>query len=218
MPTKAKTAQEKFQQLVAFTEEQNAQFKKASKRDKRVLVAKDVLAALKAQRFRARAGAYIELTGEDGEDDYIRLNEILGENPEGSLRDLLPKLPTCTLCAKGAVFACTVLRQNEVHSGSLRGAGRSASGVFQSPELSKALGGLFSASQLTKIEHEFECRRIDSGGPYAVMGLQRFPASRRLEKIMRNIVANHGTFKPVRSARHCRPRDQQDNREGELDE
>ncbi len=194
----------KLEGLKAFTEAQNAAYAKASKRDRRVMVALDVLAALRAKRLKPEPGTYLEAS------DYpfgrSLISRAVDENPEDSFQKLLPTLPPCKVCAKGAIFACTVLRQNKVTNEQMRY--RTASTLFADQEMSAALQGLFSPAQLRKIENEFECRRID-GGNYAVMGLQRFQAKRRMQEIMWNIVENDGTFKPVRSV-HARSHKEQD--------
>jgi hypothetical protein len=182
--------------LIAFTEAQNAIYAKASPTQKRVIVARDVLAALKAKRIEPTTGTYLDVGTERGsrtERGSSLLYLAVANNPLGSFQDLLPQLPKCNVCAKGAIFVCTVLRQNQVTNGELRSL--TTTGLFVDKNLSEALKGVFSPAQLCKIENEFECRRVFRG-PYAVMGLQRFPAKRRMREIMLNIVANGGWFRP----------------------
>lgn len=190
MPSTAMITAPKFQQLVAFTEAQNESYRKAKPAQKRVMIAKDVLRAIRARRVRPTTGVYIRSRG-------LFETNIAYSNPEGSVQDLLPTLPTCEVCAKGAIFACTVLRQNQVENRAL--ANPDAQGLFDDDNLSQHLRGVFSPSQLARIENEFECRRICSKGPYAVMGLQRFRPRRRMEEIMQNIVDHGGTFMPKRA-------------------
>jgi hypothetical protein len=175
--------------LLKFTETQNAVYARASKRAKRVLIAQDVLAALRSKRLRPTTGTYLDLGA-----TIWPLNEKITADPLGSFQELLPQLPPCNVCAKGAIFACTVLRQNEVKNQDVRY--RNSGSAFSDKNMSKLLQGVFSPAQLRSIETEFECRRISGKGRYAVMGLQRFQPRRRIVEIMQNIVRNQGTFKP----------------------
>ncbi len=185
--------------LRAFTEEQNRIYAKASKRQKRVIIAQDVLKALKAKRLVPQTGTYfdagVSFPTQGWSSSPIR--QAIETDPTGSFQDLIPQLPACTACAKGAIFVCTALRQNQVENQLLRD--RTATGLFSDANLSNALQGVFSPSQLRVIENEFECKRIIKRGPYAVMGLQRFGEKRRMKEIMENIVRNKGTFKPKKA-------------------
>ena len=187
----------------------NAAFDAADNAGKRVIIARDVIAALAEKRLVPMSGTYLSLPSErsphgtygDGALDMLKAK---GVDLDGSFQDLLPTLPPCQVCAKGAIFACVVSRRNQVTT---RDAFRSPA-RWDGQGMFKMLGGIFDAEQLSLIEREFEGHAQDSGIPDdSVMGLfdeededgNRKPLyndEQRMTLIMQNIIVNRGTFVP----------------------
>ena len=186
----------KIQKYIKSIERSNSKFLKMTPAKQRVQIAKDVIAALKAKRLEAEHQTYLQVGG------YITENRIL-ENESDSFKDTLKTIPTCTVCAKGAIFTCTVARKNKVTNE------QAMSQNWDCDSLSKSLKGTFSAHQLRLIETEFEDDDIDGFGDAIariagareirpVMELHELfnNAEDRMIAIMKNIIANKGTFKP----------------------
>lgn len=182
--------------LAKLTAASNRAFAKASPAKKRVMIAQDVLAALKARRLKARAGMYL-------------VGDLAGK--KGELRDILPTVPPCSVCAKGAIMLCTVMRRDRVKVNDVFGyydhfdeRTENRRSAFKGRKMSRLLGGVFSPSQLAMIENEFEGRHYDESDPRAPgplgYGLPE-TSGRRLVAIMENIVKNGGTFVPGVSPR-----------------
>jgi len=196
--------------LARANKAKNAEFQKASRAEKRVMIARDVLSALTRGKIEANAGAYVEPSDVY---DYDDVEDIDGAtavaSKKDSLQELLENVTPCKVCAKGAIFLCTVAMRNQVTVGDFQkmsGEGgyawNTARRAWKGTQLSKTLGGIFSPKQLATIENEFEGTHMDKLGPKPVMQLEeRFPYEEkaRLRVIFRNIIRNNGTFKPVKA-------------------
>lgn len=170
--------------MVERIKETNAEFAKASNSKKRVMIAEDVLKALAARNIEARRGSY---TGELNDELWRLPSEKPGADDalDADLRSLMPALPPCDVCAKGALFMCTVARRDKIT------AREAADQEWYGRDLAIALGGIFSAQQLDDIEAAFE----NSDG--IDFEWWRDANDRQiLQRIMKNIIANHGTFVP----------------------
>ena len=178
----------------------NAAFAKMTKAQQRVTIAKDVIAGIKAKRLVANHDVYLGLGHKE--------ENAIDDNPEGSLQEQLKSIPECTVCAKGALFVCTVARRNQVKNEELPGYYHEN---WNGDALSGLLGGVFSPYQLRLIETEFEGEDIEYDGDGREINAKMFSpkynnngfinkdymADTRLIAIMRNIIKNNGTFKPV---------------------
>ncbi len=146
---------------------------KKSKAQLRVEIAKDVLKHIKAEKIVTEKLVYFEASSDSSH---------CGEQ----LKDVLPKLNDCRVCALGGMFYAHVNRNNKyqintdyrndivkVHSDDMRN------------ELS-----MFSNTQLWKIEISFEC---DDSYRREHDLIEDEDA---LIHIMKNIIKNKGTFKP----------------------
>lgn len=148
------------------------------KADRRVLIAQDVLKLLKKKKtVKVMSGnAYLDLT-----------NAVPEADEKKELSKLLPKLITpkkpCTVCALGACFLAHVTRYNNlVVPYSLSGQGGAS--LFGSVAREQ-LSDVFDLIQLGDIEGYFE----------SFWGSQDIADDRaRLVAIMKNIIANKGTF------------------------
>lgn len=191
--------------LAKKTAEMNAEFDAADNAGKRVIIAQDVVAALTAKSIVPRHGHYLYLPPTLGEKyDHREFERRVGGRTEESLQEILPTLPPCHVCAKGALFVCTVARRNQVTAGAaLEG------GSFDAQKLAPLLGGLFGRDQLALIEAEFEAEMIDSQGGYQddyapvmfadedeLTAEDRTSPRDRMIAIMKNIIDNGGTFCP----------------------
>ncbi len=164
--------------LKKLTEASNRAYAKMTPEQKRVTIAKDVLKALEADQIVAEHGEYFD----GGLIEALKVDESkhpLDGHATESLQTLLPKLPACHVCAKGALFVACVSRQNAVKVGDGMRCG--------SDQLSRQLQGVFSTDQLQLIENAFE----GFGGYYRIKGRS---AKERMAKIMRNVIENNGTF------------------------
>ncbi len=156
----------------------NQEFLALAPADRRVLIAKDVLKWLRAGKIRAETGTYLEgydpVTGKSTEKEPDRVDG-------GS----------CTVCALGAVFACTVER-----IGGLEGfwSYRSADSIRGE------LGDHFDGEQLRLIETAFEQNDFTLDSSVVVVSAAIHFATggprKRLVAIMKNIIENGGTFCP----------------------
>lgn len=173
----------KIKKINIHTVQSNAVFAKMSRADQRVTIARDVLKELANNVLVVSEGEYSNIEN----DDELEIGFI--ENDTRSLRDLLPKITKCNVCAKGALLICIVARRNKV---TVKQFDHQA---WSSSNLSSTLGNIFSPSQLKMIENEFEDSHIESGYT-PVMQLGRFYDKKRLQIIMNNIIRNKGTFVP----------------------
>lgn len=181
--------EEQLALTVAQLEERNRHFEAMPPAQKRVAIAKDVLDWLGLGRITAQAGTYMlqELPGEwDGTGWTLPRG---GGNGVGQIDGR-----NCSACAIGSVFAA--LTEHEPLSCGLN--------VCSDDTMLELLGKYFERDQLLDIEMAFEgfpchpgrtnkaatrfCRRIDK---FAVGG-----SARRMQKIMKNIIDNGGTFVP----------------------
>ena len=186
----------------------NARFDKLPKWKQRVAIARDVLKWLSIGKLKA-AHTYFSAVrvGEEQQESPVR--RARQQNPDASLQALLLEdAVSCNVCAKGAVFACTVARRNQVTVSN-------ASGIGDPEQLYDKLGGLFSRYQLALMENAYEENLIDSNAPHRKFAIAVGPyalrqggdysteawnrgSKERMQAIMRNIIRNKGTFKPTK--------------------
>jgi hypothetical protein len=173
----------------------NAKFAKASPARKRVIIAKDVLEWLGEGKLLPTQGTYLSsfLRDKDGqllyEDGRVVNGRVLDDRVDGG---------KCTACALGAVFACTVERKGGMPNFWRMG----WCPYFMHQELAP----YFDRDQLTLIEaafeknggfHEADHEADHEAGEAAESFGRRFDtASSRMAAIMKNIIANGGTFVP----------------------
>ena len=172
----------------------NTKFESLSSAEQRVLIAKDVLAQVKAEKFIPRRG------------NYIKNLTIKGGQPSGgSVQKHFDEI-TCSCCALGACLLSATKFKNKLEFGDIYDmVSRNSSWDL--------LKGIFSAEQLNMIEYAFEASHSgsrvgeDSFGEYNKYNCNEivkcvdfgksFPyESDRLIAIMKNIIKNKGTFKP----------------------
>lgn len=170
-------------------------FSRMSKAEKRVAIAKDVIKHIKAAKFKATKGTYLDAG------DVYRSGE--------ELQKIILDAPTCKVCAIGAVFAADVIkRDNFILTDT-------CTKCIDSDEM-KAKTSYFSKDTLHTMEVAFEKKIITDGvcgeGKYTAQGYRisytelgkraiafgkNYRKSQdRLMAIMQNIIKNKGEFKP----------------------
>jgi len=182
----------------------NAAFKKATKAEKRVMIAKDVLAQIKANRYIAESGTWVDA-------NWNIRNEIDGtESVQKLFADRT--IETCNVCALGGLFmSCTNLNNNTCVSDINYGGEGTEIGerIQDGDTLSNGLNKIFSKKQLQLIEVYFEKgdgwfgedgytgNYIGEDSRHVEYFNDAYPDDdERLVEIMKNIVANDGTFVP----------------------
>lgn len=185
----------------------NAAFKKATKAEKRVMIAKDVLAQIKAKRYIPESGTWVDANW-----------NIRGGIDEIHETDSVQKLfadrtiETCSVCALGGLFmSCTNLNNNTCVSDINYGGEGTEIGerIQDGDTLSNGLNKIFSKKQLQLIEVYFEKgdgwfgedgytgNYIGEDSRHVEYFNDAYPDDdERLVEIMKNIVANDGTFVP----------------------
>ena len=159
----------------------NAAFEALPANEKRVLIARDVIAQLAIGKLEAQSGTYVE-------------TDATVKKASQDLQVLLkPKDVSCTVCGIGALFVCGVQRGNDLKASSVH--------LFEDDNVN--VGGFqayaylrryFSNSQLKMIEAAFEQWAHDKGGDFAYYVEDD---ETRLRLIMENIILNNGTFNPA---------------------
>jgi hypothetical protein len=163
----------------------NAAFGKMTPAQKRVAIAKDVIAAIAARQFKVRFGRYWERL--DAVADGQRLGQALLCEPSTQ----------CRVCGAGAVLLSGIRVFNKTTV---------PSSNWNIPE--RVVNKWFSKSQNALIEAAFEvqgtsCMLTDifSHKSPSFVAARKFSKvskspTKRLIAIMRNIIANKGQFKP----------------------
>lgn len=180
----------------------NAKFAKATPAQKRVLIAKDVIAAIKAKTINPAEGVWCARS--DGKSLY---NETQGGE---QLSKLIGKNVQCDVCALGALFVCTVRRFNNLEAGIV--SNYQVSDIY---EIDSYLYDFFSREQIRLIEIAFEGGRgaMIADSPLdnkvaAIFSSRGLTTAREVEEyteldadeklliIMKNIIKNNGKFVP----------------------
>jgi hypothetical protein len=177
------------------TKNLNAEFKKANKAQKRVMIAQDVLAQLKAKRYVAESGCWVRIhysPATVAETDSVQ--ELFVEK----------KIESCNVCALGGLFmSCTNFNNNTLLEDLDDVSEDLGNLIDEKVNLSNKLNKIFSTSQLKLIETYFEAnggyfRDYDEDDRIEVF-YNKYPSDKkRLQLIMENIVENEGTFVPAK--------------------
>lgn len=167
----------------------NEQFAQLSPSEKRVQIARDVLAQLRSKRLIATSGTW--LTGDSGDSLYESAD--IEKNVE--LQTVLKNREQCEGCALGGMFMCAVERHNKLKIGDLESP---TSGEAGEDDAIKYLRKFFSEEQLNEIEAAFEQGGgARSGSATAVNFAGDIDdEEERMRLIMENIIVNKGRFVP----------------------
>jgi len=181
-------------------EKRNEAFWKLPAAEQRVAIAQDVLNELSARRMNAKRDIYVYFG------DYC----LPKGSEEDSLQDHLEKMPSCDVCAKGALFVSAVRLGNRFKCGEI------VDGVIDEDDINYVdfsnfkdfLRDIFSSEQLELIEYVFERGIIGDVDSAEITKADAF-IDHYLSKdanwaddeammiaIMKNIIKNKGTFIP----------------------
>lgn len=194
-------------QINAQIKRNNLAFKKATKAEKKVMIAKDVLARLKTGQYKANTGNWASFHNVDN-----KFDEWLDNNPEeASLQKEIIKGETCECCALGGLLAsCVAINNNYSVDDYLNGGLEPTfEGDINYGESDKTgLNKLFTQKELREIEFCFE----SGNGATSYHNIHLKDEAKReklllfsnkydyyqdlLKAIMENIVKNKGKFKP----------------------
>lgn len=192
----------------------NAIWKTSSKREKAVLVAKDVLARLKSGKFQAESGSWLEFENSKMQEAPVQECILRGEECKG--------------CAMGGLMMGLIAWRNKVKFSDICGQYDGFCGFGFSDEAFK-LSEIFSLSQQKLIELTFEggdgefrhnwtageiecdkycsdetllevlelAKKEDAQNIKSLLFYKQYPEDKdRLRAIMNNIVKNEGVFIP----------------------
>lgn len=195
--------------VACFLKREKDEFKKMSKAEKRVAVAEDVIAQIKAEVYTPESGTYVrfEHTSKAVEKGYYSLGDLYAK-PADLMMD--EGMLNCNVCAKGAMFLSHIRKDSDECTVS-----QAADGGDEQI-IENRLTDLFSEEQLDLIEAAFETeahhytddhgtdddfnedgdpKRGTIGAKAERFGDKYSTDQRRLMAIMRNIIRNKGTFK-----------------------
>ena len=176
----------------------NAEFKKATKAQKRVMIAKDVLAQLKTKRYVAESGCWVKPNIHSAWEKKLSHHD--------SVQELFieQKIESCNVCALGGLFmSCTNFNNNTLLEDLDDASEELGNLIDEEEKLSNKLNKIFSTNQLKLIESYFEAnsgffRDYDEDDRIEVF-YNKYPSDKkRLQLIMENIVENEGTFVPAK--------------------
>jgi hypothetical protein len=180
------------------TKNLNAEFKKATKAQKRVMIAQDVLAQIKAKRYFAESGCWVQ--------PNIKAACEKNLKDEDSVQELFAKkkIKSCNVCALGGLFmSCTNFNNNTLLEDLDFASSELGQLIGEEEKLSNKLNKIFSTNQLKLIESYFEAndgffRDYDEDDRIEAF-YNKYPSEKkRLQLIMENIVENEGTFVPAK--------------------
>ena len=178
-------------------------FNTLSKAEQRILIAKDVIAQIKANKYKPAPGIYVTL----------KIPKSLDITKDA--KSNLENVENCVVCGVGACLVSTVKFKNTL---TLHDLDHPTSSYKDSTKAAKLLKSVFPPSQLALIETAFEreycegshwsSEPVDGGGIGGKLtDKQAYKAenfgdnywdssTKRLLAIMENIITNAGTFKP----------------------
>lgn len=169
-PSKAESLAKQVEREIAKRE---AIFKKASPTQKRVLIAKDVIAQIKAKKIKPESGTFVSVEKVKGFMSSTEAEERTGawnfamnrlftsEGSDADVRQLYldNTLQQCSCCALGGMFMSCTLYNNNTTVADLEHASSDISEVLleeTDEKLSNGLNKFFSVAQLKLIEQTFE--------------------------------------------------------------
>lgn len=170
-------------------EQWNSNFQAMPKEEKRVAIAKDVIAQIKAERYTPKKGSYVKFKNKC----KLKLGESIQQN--------FDKV-NCNVCAIGSMFMSDIKFNNKFTLDNF---------IYSGEEQAKKLSKYFSNRDLNLIEYVFESwhpnlARYGSGWvKYTEVEAQRIKkaqqlfkaktSKKRLLNIMTHLVKNNGSFK-----------------------
>lgn len=153
-------------------------FRNANPRERRLMIAKDVLAQVEAGRIIAKQGTLIKTGFLDSKQPHRELKEIFWERED-----------PCECCALGSIFLVTVERKDNICF---------ASHAIYGPQvmMEQVIRDEFPLDQILLIEQAFERGKgFYSESVNAIAwGMKYADPTERLIAIMENIIRNNGNF------------------------
>ena len=166
---------------------ENEAFEKLTPSEKRVSIARDVIAQLASKRFEAKQGLYVDTDA-----------EVTKATAKRDASEVFASAKSCTVCGIGSLFVSAVCKADKLpvadlglEAGDYADVGGDAAYAY--------LEQFFSLNQLKSIECAFE--QTDSFGgdnsyQSAKFGDEVVDDDDRLRLIMENIIVNKGRFVP----------------------
>jgi len=174
------------------TNKLNEEFKKATKAQKRVMIAQDVLAQIKTKRYVAESGCWVQ--------PNIKAACEKNLKDEDSVQELFAKkkIKSCNVCALGGLFMSCINLNNNTTVEDLKKEFYIGDFVYDDSKISNGLNRIFTQKQLILIESYFEGSQgyFKGDNEKTLLFLESYNDDERLEMIMQNIIDNNGTFKP----------------------
>lgn len=172
-----------------------------SEKQIRIMLAKDVIASLEAERLISRSGSWVRLETDRCDTDYFS-SEIIADS-DVELQELI-KDKRCEVCALGALFIEGIRRFDNFTVEDL-----SDGYSIDNDDIGIYLEGIFDEDQLMLIEvayerghggynvrFDFHDDMLKQGERAVEFGLSIKDDRERLIAIMQNIIDNDGTFIP----------------------
>ncbi len=185
-----------------FTAKENARFEALPLWQKRVQIARDVLAQIQIKRITPTNGTYLGSVRGKGQ----ILSEVPLSQAEKEVSEIFAGMDSCTACALGSLFVCAVDRADKLKVKDLVGGDIIANLPTTTVDIARWAGQskmrsylepFFSSKQLQMIENAFEHSGGMPGGKFNIKGFSILESSTSsLERILRNIIRHKGSFKP----------------------
>jgi len=175
--------------------------KKKTISERRVEIAKDALAQLLAEKYKATTGTYTRLN-----DDFIDEIYDLDFNQEDAKKYLLKLNPNCEVCAKGAIFLSTIRKENNTTLAQL---------LKGKEYIEENAAKIFGKENLDRMEAVFEgwFYYTDDSEDREYTSIRQYyntfdkevydfynkyesSSTDRLKAILENVIKNRGIFKP----------------------
>lgn len=172
----------------------NKTFEKLTPAQKRVQIARDVLAQLKSKRLIAANGIWLDSTP-FGAGTLFTASQ-LKKNLE--LQEVLKKRKQCSGCAMGGLFMCAVERANKLKLKDIMDSDNDDEYAISGTNTFNYLSKFFEGEQLAEIETAFERGQgAHRGSSDAISFAQEEEdPGERMRLIMENIIINDGEFLP----------------------
>jgi len=129
-----------------------AEYKKMTKAQKRVAIAKDIIASINSKKYIANASTYIDNVEIDGKSVDVRYDYLDDKDIEElDIQETLPRMEKCKVCAMGACILSLTKYENKLTFADI---GPNISEFSETTD--KLLKGVFTPDQLAMIEIMFE--------------------------------------------------------------
>jgi hypothetical protein len=202
----------RFEKLKRALTRRNVAFKKMSRKEQRLQVARDVIELSTVGKIVA-SGTYLSLPDdsefeeavciEDPDYDGAYLEEARPEVAKIDTALLLEQLPACEVCGIGSLFVATLRRNDKLPLTDFTTGYKHDTRGMQVEYLKK----WFDSEQLDLVEAYFENERGHDYplNCYASPIFNEEDADKRLTMIMENIVSNGGKFDPLKGKHKIKP-------------